>query len=83
VRIKDLSTDNEIPRVGKLMTDMLVMALACDMTAVGTLQWSDTEALYTLPWLGLSEHHHYCMMVALLRLSVSRSQLGTPHNTAT
>ncbi|HET8940309.1 MAG TPA: DUF1552 domain-containing protein, partial [Polyangiales bacterium] len=48
-----------IPRVGKLMTDMLVMALACDMTAVGTLQWSDTEALYTLPWLGLQEHHHY------------------------
>jgi hypothetical protein len=58
-RIKDTVTDNEIPRIGKLMTDMLVMALACDMTAVGTLQWSDTEALYTLPWLGLQEHHHY------------------------
>ncbi|WP_437976716.1 DUF1552 domain-containing protein [Sorangium sp. So ce295] len=57
--IKDTSTDAAIPKVGKLMTDMLVMALACDITAVGTLQWSDTEAKHTFPWLNLSEHHHY------------------------
>ncbi|WP_437596403.1 DUF1552 domain-containing protein [Sorangium sp. So ce590] len=57
--IKDPSTDAAIPKVGKLMTDMLVMALACDITAVGTLQWSDTEAKYTLPWLNLAEHHHF------------------------
>ena len=41
------------------MMDMLVMALACDLTAVGTLQWSDTEAKHTFPWLGLTEHHHF------------------------
>ncbi|WP_437335421.1 DUF1552 domain-containing protein [Sorangium sp. So ce394] len=57
--IVDSSTDAAIPKVGKLMTDMLVMALACDITAVGTLQWSDTEAKYTLPWLNLTEHHHF------------------------
>ncbi|WP_437587194.1 DUF1552 domain-containing protein [Sorangium sp. So ce1000] len=57
--IKDTSTDAAIPKVGKLMTDMLVMALACDITAVGTLQWSDTEAKYTLPWLKLTENHHF------------------------
>ncbi|WP_437318224.1 DUF1552 domain-containing protein [Sorangium sp. So ce385] len=57
--IKDTSTDAAIPKVGKLMMDMLVMALACDITAVGTLQWSDTEAKYTLPWLNLTEHHHF------------------------
>ncbi|WP_437842378.1 DUF1552 domain-containing protein [Sorangium sp. So ce1153] len=57
--IKDIATDAAIPKVGKLMTDMLVMALACDITAVGTLQWSDTEAKYTLPWLNLTEHHHF------------------------
>ncbi|WP_437964357.1 DUF1552 domain-containing protein [Sorangium sp. So ce260] len=57
--IKDTSTDAAIPKVGKLMMDMLVMALACDITAVGTLQWSDTEAKYTLPWLNLAEHHHF------------------------
>ncbi|WP_438002424.1 DUF1552 domain-containing protein [Sorangium sp. So ce185] len=55
----DASTDAAIPRVGKLMTDMLVMALACDITAVGTLQWSDTEAKHTLPWLNLTENHHF------------------------
>jgi hypothetical protein len=57
--ILDGSTDAAIPKVGKLMTDMLVMALACDITAVATLQWSDTEAKHTFPWLGLSEHHHF------------------------
>ncbi|WP_437568389.1 DUF1552 domain-containing protein [Sorangium sp. So ce542] len=57
--IVDASTDAAIPRVGKLMTDMLVMALACDITAVGTLQWSDTEAKHTLPWLNLTENHHF------------------------
>ncbi|KYF48881.1 hypothetical protein BE08_44870 [Sorangium cellulosum] len=57
--IKDTSTDAAIPKVGRLLMDMLVMALACDITAVGTLQWSDTEAKHTFPWLNLSEHHHY------------------------
>ena len=41
------------------MMDMLVMALACDLTAVATLQWSDTEAKHTFPWLDLSDHHHF------------------------
>jgi hypothetical protein len=57
--LKDVSTDKEIPTVGKLMMDMMVMALACDMTRVGTLQWTDTEAKHTFPWLNLSEHHHF------------------------
>jgi hypothetical protein len=57
--IKDTSSDAAIPKVGRFMTDMLLMAMACDLTAVGTLQWSDTEAKHTFPWLGLSEHHHY------------------------
>lgn len=57
--MKDTSTDAAIPKVGKLMMDMIVMAMACDMTSVATLQWSDTEAKHTFPWLKLSEHHHY------------------------
>jgi hypothetical protein len=57
--VRDTSSDAAIPKVGKLMMDMLVTAMACDMTAVGTLQWSDTEAKHTFPWLNLSEHHHY------------------------
>jgi hypothetical protein len=58
-QVKDQSTDAAIPRVGKLMTDMMVMALACDLTAVASFQWSDTEAKHTFPWLNLSEHHHF------------------------
>jgi hypothetical protein len=57
--VVDTSTDNAIPKVGTYMMDMMVMALACDITAVGTIQWSDTEAKHTFPWLGLGEHHHF------------------------
>ncbi len=57
----DPVTDAAIPKVGKLMTDLLVMALACDLTAVATLQWSDTEAKHTFPWLGLTNHLHFYM----------------------
>lgn len=57
--ILDLSTDEMIPTVGTYMMDMLVMALACDITGVASLQWTDTEAKHTFPWLGLTEHHHF------------------------
>jgi hypothetical protein len=55
----DISTDTMIPKVGTYMMDLMVMALACDLTAVGTFQWTDTEAKHTFPWLSLSEHHHF------------------------
>ena len=54
-----LQTDQLIPDVGKLMMDMMVMSFACDLTAVGSFQWSDTEAKHTFPWLSLTEHHHF------------------------
>jgi hypothetical protein len=57
--ITDLATDAAIPKVGKLMMDMTVMALACDLTAVGFLQWADFEAKYTCPWLNLSQTHYF------------------------
>ncbi len=57
--VVDRSTDAAIPKVGTLMMDMLVMALACDLTSVASFQWSDTEAKHTFPWLNLSEHHHF------------------------
>jgi hypothetical protein len=54
-----MTTDGVIPKVGKYFMDMLVTALACDLTAVASLQWSDTEAKYTFPWLNLMQHHHF------------------------
>ena len=49
--VRDTQTDAAIPKVGTFMMDMVVMAMACDRTAVATLQWSDTEAKHTFPWL--------------------------------
>ena len=59
--VMDTSTDAAIPKVGKFMMDMMVMAFACNMAPVGTLQWSDTEAKHTFPWLKLpaGQHHHF------------------------
>jgi hypothetical protein len=51
----DLASDAAIPAVGKFMMDMMVMAFACERTAVGTLMWGDSEASFTLPWLNLGE----------------------------
>lgn len=53
------TTDAVIPKVGTFMMDMMVMAFACNVTAVGSFQWTDTEAKHTFPWLGLNQHHHY------------------------
>ena len=57
--IRDVQTDAAIPKVGKFMMDMVVMAMACDRTAVASIQWSDTEAKHTFPWLNLMDHHHF------------------------
>jgi len=57
--VRDTQTDASIPTVGKFMMDMIVMAMACDRTSVATLQWSDTEAKHTFPWLSLADHHHF------------------------
>lgn len=50
-------SDAAMPVVGKLMIDMLVTALACDITRVATLQWGDGKAAFTLPWLDLPGNH--------------------------
>ena len=57
--IVDVSTHESIPLVGRFMIDMLVMALACEITSVASFQWTDTEAKHTFPWLGLDQHHHF------------------------
>ncbi len=54
----DLSNDEPMPRTGRLMMDLLAYALACDLTRVGTLQWADSSANNTFPWLGLKDTHH-------------------------
>ncbi len=49
---------NQYPMIGRLQMDLLVMALACDLTRIGTLMWSHAGPTPSSPWLGISETHH-------------------------
>jgi hypothetical protein len=59
-----ITTGMKVPLKGKAMIDILVAALACDLTRVGTMQYSDSEAKFMLGFLkdsggaSLTEHHH-------------------------
>ncbi|MEM9490182.1 MAG: DUF1552 domain-containing protein, partial [Myxococcota bacterium] len=51
--------DNDnFPAIGRAQMDLLVTALACDMTRVISLQWSHTVGPPVMSWLGLGEGHH-------------------------
>jgi hypothetical protein len=50
------SSDAAMPVVGKLMIDMMLVALSCDIARVATLQWGDARAAFTLPWLDLPDN---------------------------
>ncbi len=59
-----VTTGAKVPLKGDVMTDLLVSAMACDLTRVGTMQWSDGEAKFMLGFLQddngqpLRDHHH-------------------------
>ncbi len=59
-----ITTGMKVPLKGEAMTNLLVGALACDLTRVGTMQWSDSEAKFMLGFLqdangqSLKDHHH-------------------------
>ncbi len=46
------------PAVGKAQMDLLVLALACGMTKVASIQWNHTVGPAVFSWLGISEGHH-------------------------
>jgi hypothetical protein len=51
--------DNDsYPDVGGLQLDLLAMALACDVTRVGSLQWSRSVSQTRFTWLGITDGHH-------------------------
>lgn len=47
----DLNDPANYPAIGKLQMDLLVMALACDLTRVATLQWSASTNNKPYPFL--------------------------------
>ena len=46
------------PAIGELMTDLAVLALACDYTRVVGLQWSKSVSNTQFSWLNIPEGHH-------------------------
>lgn len=47
-----------VPAIAKLQIDMLVTALACDLTRVGSLQFTNSVGNMSFPWIGLSDRQH-------------------------
>ncbi|MCU0656629.1 MAG: DUF1552 domain-containing protein [Polyangiaceae bacterium] len=45
-------SNEQIPALGRLQMDLLAMALACDLTRIGTLQFGRSGAGHRFTWLG-------------------------------
>jgi hypothetical protein len=48
----------QLPTLGRIQMDMLVMALTCDLTRVAALQWQSPVGNIVYDWLGQSDPHH-------------------------
>jgi hypothetical protein len=48
----------DVPKIGRMQTDLMLLALACNMTKVASIQWSHTVSPLLMSWLNLSESHH-------------------------
>ncbi len=46
------------PEIGKAQMDLMVLAFACDITRVTTLQWSTAESTMVHSQLGITNEHH-------------------------
>ena len=51
-------TGMDYPTTGRAQMDLLVMSLACDLTRVGSVQFSRAVGGGTPTWLGLTDTHH-------------------------
>lgn len=55
----DVANDNDnLPKLFKLQSDLLVNALANDMARVATLQFTNSVGQARFRWLGIEEGHH-------------------------
>lgn len=48
----------QFPVLGKLQMDLLVMALACDLTRVASIQWSWARSTQVFSWVSQRDRHH-------------------------
>ncbi|MGZ3474234.1 MAG: DUF1552 domain-containing protein [Polyangiales bacterium] len=54
----DLNDSKNYPAIGKMQMDLLTMSLACDLTRVGSIQWSNSVGQKVHSWQGIGEAHH-------------------------
>jgi len=57
----DFMNNDNFPAIGKLQMDLLVMALACDLTRVATIQWENSVGDVRFTWLpgqNITRGHH-------------------------
>jgi hypothetical protein len=56
----DYKANANFPAVGKLQMDLLVMAMACDLTRVGTIQWEQSVGGVRFTWVdpAITRGHH-------------------------
>lgn len=54
----DPFANDNFPATTRQMIDQMVMALACDLTRVATLQWSRSVSNIRFRWLDIEEGHH-------------------------
>ena len=56
----DYRASANFPAVGKLQMDLMVMAMACDLTRVGTLQWEQSVGDVKFSWVdpAITRGHH-------------------------
>jgi Protein of unknown function (DUF1552) len=53
------AASNRMPTISRQMIDMAVMSLACDLTRVASIQYTDAASRASFPWLKLNENHHF------------------------
>jgi hypothetical protein len=54
----DARANANAPALGKLQMDMLVAAMACDLTRVGSIQWTHSVGQMMFPWIGINDRQH-------------------------
>lgn len=50
--------NGNFPAIGTAQMDLMVVALACGLTRVASVQWAHTVAPQVFSWLGINEGHH-------------------------
>jgi hypothetical protein len=48
----------QFPAVGRLQTDLMLLAHKCGMTRVSTFMWANADSWQYFPWIGVNEEHH-------------------------